>query len=248
MTAVSLTREFAGIGDWLMALAVLKLLNRQHPDVEAYVSFETPREPMPELVPQAFAASDVRYRVGVPKWPCRRTGHLVYTRRGPKPFIEDMVDVFTQRTGIKLTYEPVYPTFRRTVPPGQGYIVMASQGKRGKDRGKEWGVHNFAALAEILAADHEIVQIGGKFDAPLPAASRRYLGQPFDTVASVLTGARLFIGIEDGLTVLAGYLGVPLLTLYCGTGSPDRLTFERHTKLRERLPPNVVASTVDRCI
>lgn len=247
MTAVSLTREFAGIGDWLMALAVLKLLNRQHPDVEAYVSFETPREPMPELVPQAFAASDVRYRVGAPKWPCRRTGHLVYTR-GPKPFIEDMAGAFTRRTGIPLTYEPVYPTFRRTVPPGQGYIVMVSQGKRGKDIGKEWGVQNFAALAEILAVDHEIVQIGGKYDSPLRAASRCYLGQPFDTVASVLTGARLFIGLEDGLTVLAGYLGVSQLTLYCGAGSPDRLTFERQTKLRERVPPSVVASLVDGCI
>lgn len=240
-----ITRNYAGIGDWLMTLAVLKMLNRQRPDVDVHVSFETPREPMPAIVPEAFAASDVRFSTVPPGPPYVQTGHFVYTggRHRTAPWIEDMVEILGLRTGIRIRYEEgVFPTFVYPAPTERGYVALISQGK-GVNRRKEWD--GFQALAHILAAQGvPLVQIGAKNDQPLEAVADRRLGQPFDIVAKTLAGARCFVGIENGLMVLAGFLGVPQITLYCGAGSPDRLRFERQIQARDRYSPEEIAELV----
>jgi ADP-heptose:LPS heptosyltransferase len=240
-----LTRNYSGFGDWLMSLAVMKMVERQRPDVEIHVSFSTIGEPLQSIVPEAFRASNLRFRVGVPSKIHLSTGHFVYRRRNSTHYIADMVEVLNERTGLGIVYEPEsYPRFRYPAPRSQQYVALVSHGKGGGGMRKDWGPGNFGRLAELLADRVDLIQIGAQGDAPLRAASERYLGGPFYEAASVIAGAQLFVGIENGLMVLAGFLGCPQATIYCDTGRPERLTFANHLQIRERATPESVAERV----
>lgn len=242
-----LTRDFSGFGDWLFSLAVMRLVQRQRPDVEIHVSFRTTGEPLQPIVPEAFAASDLEFRLGVPSKLHLSTGHFVYTRRSSATYIADMVEVLNARTGLGIVHAPAYPVFRFPQPRERGYVALVSQGK-GSATPKDWGTANFSKLAELLADHVELVQIGARGDAPLPGVSRRILGESFTRVAQALAGARAFVGIENGMMVLAGFLRVPQLTIYCNTGRPDRVAFDNHIKIRDRAAPAAVAEGVIACL
>jgi hypothetical protein len=53
VTALTITRPYNGIGDWLFCLAVLKYVNRQRPDIDVYMDFQHVRVGrLPGIVPQ----------------------------------------------------------------------------------------------------------------------------------------------------------------------------------------------------
>lgn len=237
-----LTRPYNGIGDWLFCLAVLKLVNRQRPDIPIYVDFTVKGGlTLPRLVPEAFEASDVIYTAGRPVGPALFTNDsLVYRAYPPANYVESTVLHLNQQTGLNIEFEPdVLPSWGiQWEPPGSDYIVMISHGKRRDRHAKEWGYKNLDRLADMLAsAGHKIIQVGSAHDGYLNAARDRYLGRPFHEVAPLLANARAYIGLENGIAVLAGWLGVPTCVIYDGHSWPDRLEAPRLCKIPERIEP-----------
>lgn len=244
---VVLTRPYNGIGDWLFCLAVLKLVNRQRPDVPLYVDFSQAHPPVPRLVPEAFELSDVVYTRGRPGGAARVTrDSLVYRKYPPANYIESTLHHLNDQTGLDVKFEPgVYPDFGIKWEPGGKYVVMIAHGKRRERHRKEWGYANLDALAtRLVAAGYRVIQIGGAGDRKLRAASDHYLGRPFIEVAPVLANARAYVGLENGIAVLAGFLGVPELVIYDGHSWPDRLEFERLAKIPERIEVPAAAERV----
>lgn len=249
--SLTLTRPWDGIGDWLFCLAVLKMVQRQRPDVDLWVDFRAlrVRAGLPPLVRQLYEESDVRYSSGIP--PVRgmvTADSLVYRKYPPALYLESTVAHLNDQTGLGIVYEPgVYPTFRSSSrsPKRGDYVVIVSQGKRRDRYRKEWGLSNFLQLAtKLAAAGVPLVQLGRASDAHLPHCRYRVLGAHASDVVALLAGARAFVGLENGLMVLAGYLGVPQLTIYDGAQGPDRVDFPNHAKLTRRIEPPEAAAEV----
>ncbi len=249
MSTITIWRPFNGIGDWLMALACVKYVNRQRPDVQVFVDWQNVKVgKLPPLIPQLFLCSDAKFIPGRgPVTDPLTTDSLVYRKWPPDSFIESMVCHLNEQTGLGIRYEPgVHPYFGARHDPRGNYIAMIGHGKkRGARIGKDWGFENFSMLAELLRArGFDVVQIGAPLDQQIPAATDRLLGCDAKEVVKTLAGARAFVGIENGITVLAGFIGVPQFTVYDGHGCPTRMDFEAQIKILERIEPYDVCERV----
>jgi ADP-heptose:LPS heptosyltransferase len=244
---VTILRPFNGIGDWLFALGCIKYVNRQRPDVEIHCAFHKARQ-LPTIVPELFRLSDARYSEGFPDDSTPTHDSLVYRKRPPELFLESTLQHLNDQTGLGVRYEHgVYPSFN-AVPESRGHIAMIGHGKKRIRAGKEWGFENFSELACLLLdSGYEVVQIGADNDWRLPRASSHVMGASADKVLSALVGARLFIGIENGMMVLAGYLGIPQITIYDGNGYPTRVDFDKQLKLTGKTDPDEVMEVVRAC-
>lgn len=241
---VCLQRPYNGIGDWLMALACLKMAQRQRPEIPLYADYAKARA-LPALVPQAFGDSDVRIEPGHAPARARVTrDSLVYRKRPPENYIESMLLHLNDQTGLGIEYEHrLFPRFRAARRPGR-YLVMVGQGKRRERHRKEWGSSNLQQLAQILGRHYEIRQIGGRWDAQLPGTTLSLRGAHFNQVRDQLAGARAFIGLENGMMILAGFLGIPQVTIYDGHSDPIRSDFDNHLKIAERIEPPAAAELI----
>lgn len=252
MTPIVIKRPHDGIGDWLFALACCKYVNRQRPDVEVYVDMAAGRHKPPQLIRDLYGLSDVRHTMGPGPAGARAThDSLIYRKWPPDLYIESMVDHLNLQTGLGIRYEHgVYPAFDiGPKPAGQPYVVMIGHGKKRQRGGKEWGFANFRALAMLLRERGiRVLQIGAQNDGRLPSASARYLGRRGRDVVRILSGARAYVGVENGIMVLAGYLAVPQITLYDGHKpnpphqAARRTDFEGQMKIIERVEPLDVAN------
>lgn len=242
---VTIQRHYNGIGDHLMALACVKYVNRQRPDVQVFVDFKRIKVGrLPSIIPDLYRASDAVFTEGLGTEGPVTHDSLVYRKWPPELYIESMVDHLNLQTDLAIRYEHgVWPEFgQRWI--GGNTIVMVGQGKGRKRGGKEWGVLNFAELARLLhRAGLPLIQIGAENDVRLPHA-RDLCGADARTLVDTLCGARLFIGLENGIMVLAGYLGVPQLTIYDGHSHPTRIQFEHQAKIIERIEPDEVARRI----
>jgi hypothetical protein len=240
-------RPYQGLGDWLFVLAVFKLANQQRPDVELWATHRLPHG----FPAQAFHCSDVVWKSGRPPAPFAEAADLIYRKWPPDNYIESTVHNLNDLTGLAIEYKRgVYPTFRGAERKPGDYVVMIGHGKKRERGGWEWGHRNFDQLAHVLARRYQIVQIGAAGDHPLVDAKVRMFGARFRNVAAMLAGAKAFVGIENGLTVLAGYLGVPQVTFYDGYQldepypRPRRLDFDGQEKIQERIEPPEAAERV----
>jgi hypothetical protein len=240
--SLTLTRPYNGIGDWLFCLAVLKYVNRQRPDLPCYVDFRSVTQgTLPPIVPELYALSDVHYSSGHgPPGTTATRDSLVYRKWPPELYIASTVEHLNDQTGLGIHYEPgVYPRFPMAEGIERGdHVVMIAHGKRRRRMRKEWGLDNMRQLASSLAQRGvKIVQIGASVDSALPAASAHYLGAPAREVIRLLASARAYIGLENGIMVLAGFLGVPQVTIYDGASNPTRCDFAGQTKIVNRIEP-----------
>lgn len=235
---VRVARHHNGIGDWLFCLAALRWLRSQHPDVELIIDFRN----APRVVQEAFGASDLLYDDARESSlrPDVAIDHLVYPIKSTEPYMAGIARVLGDAVGRHI--EPDYKDLPfHGIRNGAGalnILSMVGHGKGVKRGGKEWGRENFAALAGQLAGDgFEIWQVGGPRDFALPGAVN-HLGCSFMALIGLLVSARAFIGLENGLMVLAGFLRVPMVTIYDGAPGADRVDFEHHLKIREPVSPS----------
>lgn len=240
--SLTLQRHWDGIGDWLFCLAVLKLVNRQRPNVSVHVDFSASRARagLPPIVRHLYEDSDVTWRPGIGTPPTMITrDSLVYRKWPPDLYLESTVEHLNDQTGLGIRYEHgVYPKFRSARPAAEvgDHVCIIGQGKRRDRSGKEWGYLNFLALARDLnRRGVTLVQIGRASDAQLQGVARKVLGGHGTDVVRTLSTARAFIGIENGLMVLAGFLGVPQVTIYDGHSNPTRCDFAGQAKLTKKI-------------
>lgn len=230
---VLLRRRHDGIGDWLFMLACIKHYNEQQSGVQFYVDFEIAERnragaKLPPIIREAFECSDVTWY-----WPeqARDRGfdvvipHVVY-KQDERPYVESMLAQLVIATGKDVEYRPelvprfVYPELEDRPAT---YVAIAPRGKK-ETAFKDWPIRCFDELSNALIERNvDVVQLGAFENPRLTRAARQYLGCSFDTVAGAIAGARMFIGIENGIAVLASWLGTPTVVLYqSGSTNHDR--------------------------
>jgi len=227
-----------------MAGSVIKMLNFQYPNIEVHFSTYASTE----FIRSAMGSTDVAFKwVDVDPFtgPLSEyqyvTGHMIYSPtqkvRGLH-FIHGMVETFNKNTGLELAYQP--EVFAKTVrdkrvpTPLQPYVVMPATGRvvQSSWAGKEWGVDNFQELANLLSEHYAIVQVGSDGDPDLECATVRYKGCSAEEVSYLLRGSALYVGIVNGLCVLAGQNNVKAYVVYCGGAeSPKFSLFPRQVPI-----------------
>jgi len=238
-----LHRRYQGFGDWLFALAVAKMVNRQHPNVRIHAVHRATTG----LQAQAWRHSDVRWTPSKPQQPYTEVFELIYRKWPPNDYIESSVANWNDLTPWPLEYEPgLFPAFcggKRWHGRGD-YGVMVGHGKMTERGGREWGYPNWNTICtDLTKRVGPMVQIGHSVARPLRHARTRHLGRSFPEVVDILCGARFYLGPENGIMVLAGYLGVPQITIYDGHQVEEphnrcgRSSFDNHLKVAQRIEP-----------
>lgn len=241
-----LRRQANGIGDWLFMLAAIKHVNEAYPDVEVLVDFRSGEQAFVPLIREAYKASDVECSV----WTGQHTRfdreieHVIYpTERNAngQPYIAGMVAQISRVLGAKISYDrELVPRFVYPIAPPdpehpEGVIAIAPGFKL---KVKDWTFPRFEGLAGVLRQDlpdTELVQVGAKGERPI-RCTRPCLGLSFPDLASILGGSRCVVTHENGIAVLAGFLGVPQVTIYM-RGDMRRLGFDE--RARKLMHPTV---------
>lgn len=231
-------RNWSGVGDWIMAMTVLKMVNRQYPDIDIYLNVMAKNrftagsgyEMIPPLVQEVVKEFDVKIN-GFVQMPKHRaytlhfdyiSGHMGYEKNG-KNFIEGMVDQFNIRTGLELEYEPdVFAQYQgegteydNTTDSLKPYVLIQSCSKmrsRGR-QGKDYGYDNMCEIAERVGAHVNMIQIGQLTDYRIPNIEA-VLGGDLSTLHKLMVNSIGFIGMDGGLGVYASHHGVKQFIIY----------------------------------
>ena len=245
-------RKSDGLGDWVMAMSVLKMVNQQYPDIDIDVCVEV-EDLFDSMNPSDYAKHrflqgmyDVIDNVDVKLTRVSKanpndydyyTGHMVY----PYPFphyetsadvhcIQGMVNKFNEETKLDLKYDKkILAQFTDIVPFSyhKPYVVMPSCGryeKRVGDDTKSWGYDNYNELAKSLKEHYSIIQIGSTDQPMIDNVDCVILGSPLKHVLGIMKGAEFYVGEINGLVHLAGHHGILAYAIYCGQGEHPRFT------------------------
>ena len=218
-----------------MMLAALRWLRAQHPDVELIIDFRN----APRVVQEAFIASDLLFEDArtCTARPDVALEHVVYPLHGRDPYMHGLARALGDAIGRNIEPDRDDLPFGMLPRAPASALAMAGHGKGVTRGGKEWGFENFTALAVQLAdRGFQLRQVGGPRDHALPGVAQ-HLGCSFSALVGLLLSARAFIGVENGLMVLAGFLRVPVVTIYDGAPGAERVDFDQHLKIRERVSP-----------
>ena len=235
-----------GLGDWIMAMSVLKMVNLQYPNIaiEIYALREWTDDNHRQMrfINRVYDIIDnvdvnctrVLYSGGYYDYIVK---HMIYPefRREwhkrypvvPKDYVKNhlihgMVKQFNKETRLDLKYdENVLARYKNIVPFGgkKPYVVMPSSGRNDKREGqdtKSWGTGNYKKLAKRLKDHYYIIQIGSDDQPIIKDADQIIVDQPFSEVLGVMEGAEFYVGEINGLVHLAGHHGIKTYAIYCG--------------------------------
>ena len=231
-------REYDGLGDWIMAMSVLKMVNLQYPNIDIHVKkdgkknlnrvydivdnmdVELTRVQRAEPSEYDYYIKHMIYFEFTVEW------HKQYSEGLPKDYVKNhlihgMVKKFNEETKLNLKYdENVLARYKNIVPFGgqKPYVVIPSCGS--KDRiekdTKAWGTDNYKELARRLKDHYYIVQIGSNDQPIIKDADQIIFDQPFSEVLGIMKEAEFYVGEINGLVHLAGHHGIKTYAIYCG--------------------------------
>lgn len=244
-------RDYDGLGDWIMAMSVIKMVNLTYPNINVYVRHTLKnRGALPYLIRQIINGFDCKIHATVYNNSDRKfdyvSGHLVYRRNERNHFVRGMIDVLNERTRLSIDFDSKnlsnYIGNAKEITVPKKYILMHSGGKRQSvsRSGKDWGTNNFNKLAYILSKNYEIVQIGKESDEFLNTAKYKYLGVDLSTLHYLMSNCLCFIGISDGLSVYAGHHNINQFTVFCNEQDKYRNTYKNQVRLN-CFQPNDIA-------
>ena len=231
-------RNFSGVGDWIITMTVLKMVNRQYPDIDIYLNMlaknnfapENYSIPLPDLVFEIIEKFDVDIKEKLNHTFPRDiedqydycTGHMGYKRDGTN-FIEGMVKQFNLNTGLELIYEEdVLATYQgegigydNTLEDLRPYVLIqaCSKMKKKEKYGKDYGFNNMCHIADTLSFYMNVVQIGKRTDYMIPYVDK-FLGVDLDVLHRLMVNSTAFIGMDGGLGVYASHHNVRQYIIY----------------------------------
>jgi len=244
-------RKLDGLGDWIMAMSVLKMVNQQYPDIDidVYVEEKIQKSNSGQSPILLQVVYDIIDNVDVKLTRVSKanlddydyyTRHMIYPYPLPcyeliKTFegehcIQGMVNNFNEETNLDLKYDKkVLAQFTDIVPFSyyKPYVVIPSCGryeKREHHDSKSWGYDNYSELAKRLREHYSIIQIGSTDQPMLHEADCVVLGSPLKHVLGIMKGAEFYVGEINGLVHLAGHHGIPAYAIYCGQGEHPEFT------------------------
>jgi len=226
-------RKWCGLGDWIMALTVLKMLNQQFPDIDIYVNLKGKSnfaakyvsQRLPDLVIDIIENFDVKIKgytfYDKPEEHRKSydyiSGHMHYTRDGT-PFIEDMTNNLAHMTGLRLEYkDTVFAHHGKSFVPKNPspYVLIQSCSKRREKgrKGKDYGFNNMTVISRILSTQFNVIQIGQETDWFLPNVARA-LSLNLTTLHELMMNCLCFVGMDGGLGVYASHHKIKQYIIY----------------------------------
>ncbi len=165
-------REYDGLGDWIMAMSVLKMVNLQYPNIDIHVKkdgkknlnrvydivdnmdVELTRVQRAEPSEYDYYIKHMIYFEFTAEW------HKQYSEGVPKDYVKNhlihgMVKKFNEETKLNLKYdENVLARYKNIVPFGgqKPYVVIPSCGskdRKEKDT-KAWGTDNYKEQGKVM--------------------------------------------------------------------------------------------------
>ena len=239
-------RKNDGLGDWIMAMSVLKMVNLQYPNIDIHVYANEGKEKdnhrQKRFINGVYDIIDnmdvklTRVLHFEPSEYDYYTKDMIYPEFQiewherypvvPKDYIKNhlihgMVKKFNEETKLNLKYdENVLARYKNIVPFGgqKPYIVMPSCGRndRKEKDTKSWGTNNYKELARKLKEHYYIIQIGSDDQPIIKDADQIIFDQPFSEVLGIMKEAEFYVGEINGLIHLAGHHGIKTYTIYCG--------------------------------
>ena len=232
-------RKYNGLGDWIMAMSVLKMVNLQYPNIDIHVYVDREKKEFINRIYDIVDNMDVKltrvlraepseydyYTKDMIYFEFRAEWHKQYPEV-PRDYVKNhlihgMVKKFNEETKLNLKYdENVLARYKNIVPFGgqKPYIVMPSCGRndRKEKDTKSWGTNNYKELARKLKEHYYIIQIGSDDQPIIKDADQIIFDQPFSEVLGIMKEAEFYVGEINGLIHLAGHHGIKTYTIYCG--------------------------------
>ena len=175
-------RKYNGLGDWIMAMSVLKMVNLQYPNIDIHVYVDREKKEFINRIYDIVDNMDVKLTRVLRVEPSEYdyyTKHMIYFEftaewhkqypEVPKDYVKNhlihgMVKKFNEETKLNLKYdENVLARYKNIVPFGgqKPYVVMPSCGRhrlREENCTKSWGMDNYKELARRLKEHYYIIQ------------------------------------------------------------------------------------------
>jgi len=227
-----IARHCSGLGDWIMTLSVIKILNNQFPNIRVDVDMAH----APPNYADMLATWDV---IAAPMTNPNPhdydyySGHLIY----PNPrvvkthFITGMCAVLKRRTGLPIQAPGNYPiaAYKGPVAKPIGlpreFITCVSAGMGAhsiRPEHKEWPLQYLHEIANVAHKRLPLVQLGLPGHRTLQGADLVLQNLNLTELCSVLQQAQLAIAIENGVSHIAGHVGTRCVTLYrAGAGAQE---------------------------
>jgi len=234
-------RRYAGIGDWIMALSVLKMVNQQRPDIDITINTKAINlhrgdvKPMdlPSLTTDFIKDCDVDIKDYIYEmYPTGSTdkydilsGYMKYRKRAGINFVKSMVQQFNRHTGLNIQYDPnIKARFTGTDNPTpeiaklKPYVLIQSCSKR-RHRTQQWkdyGADNMQVIANHLKSEVNVVQVGRKGTIALNGMAAMYFSSSLPTFHKLMKNCVAFIGLDGMLGVYAANHDIPHYIIYSG--------------------------------
>ncbi|MEE9356502.1 MAG: hypothetical protein V3U75_13005 [Methylococcaceae bacterium] len=242
-------RNYSGIGDWLMGLTVLKMVNQQYPDMEIYLNLTAKNahkhqkqyKVVSPFIREIVKNFDVNI-TGVTFFENVKThmnefdyvSNLKYHKREGVNYIESMVNSFNRFTGLSLQYDPaVYSQYQGEAKKliNEPYILIQACSKRNHQypAWKDYGVKNMQQLVNRLKHKYKFYQIGGRNGPTLDGVIKHFRELSLNELHSIVFNCQAFIGLDGMLGVYAAHNNVRQYIIYTGkfnmnwTNFPNRL-------------------------
>jgi ADP-heptose:LPS heptosyltransferase len=246
-------RKYSGIGDWIMALSVLKMVNMQHPEIDIHINMKAknvhlhPNEAknLPALTEEIIDNFDVKTK-GKTYFdnPVADgidfdflSGNIRYRKKTGKNFIEGMVRQFSINSGIPLIYDDsVYAQYNNGNIKPDTYkpyvLIQACSKKRHKSpHWKDYGSNNMDIIAGELKKFVNVIQVGDKTDIRLNNATDSHLGSGLHSLHNLMKNCIAFIGLDGMLGVYAAHHKVPHYIIYNGRFNYNWTNFRNRMQL-----------------
>jgi len=261
-------RMYSGIGDWMMALSVLKMVNIQFPNIDIYLNMVGKTVArrgagpvmLPDIINQIIDSFDVKIAGKTyfnnpsdhsPDYDYI-SGHMKYTKSDKEFFVKSMVDNFNINTGLELVYKKgisaKYNGEIATLPTdiSKPYILIQSCSKRGNmsRKWKDYGALNMQKICIKLRNSFNLIQIGQKGDFEIEGISR-YLSPSLSMLHALMVNSKLFVGLDGMLGVFASYHKVKQYIIYNNPSSYSWTSFPHRTQIDgESMRPNQIAGLI----
>jgi hypothetical protein len=242
-------RDYSALGDWIMAMTVIKEINLAYPDIQVDINIlDKKGNPHPPIIRSVIENFDIRYNEQVEyKNPARegdykyRTGHVIYSYDDKLNYISSMINNVRLKTGLNLDfqyYQLALAKKEKKIEVPKNYVLMQSQGKLPDKMNKDWGYDNFDKLSRSLFKHFNIVQIGAKDDPELLAACKIYLDCDIPQINYLMQHCKFYIGIADGLSVFADVHDLKSYIIYKnpqdGINDPKRNYYNTQTQIIDK--------------
>ena len=224
------------IGDWVLTLSMIKIVNQQFPNIRVDVDMANAPSGWADMLAtwDVVAAPvtnpdpyDYDYYTGHLLYPILDDGalHVEDVEYGGAHLITGMCRTLKLRTGLPLKYPG--ETRARYIGPGieellpelalpDEFIAMVSVGRPNNRDSvhKEWPIAYLHAISNAARQRYSLVQLALPGHPKLQSADRVLDKLTLIQLCAVLGQAKLVIALENGISHIAGHTGAHCSTLY----------------------------------